>query len=274
MFHSERDNQWSVTVIDVDSGRVRELAPGRLCGWGAPQTDLVPLYGPHWSPGPHRDLELLNVETGRIETVLAADAVKAKYPDWTAAAFGDKPISIFFPVLSPDATRVFFKLATPAGGEARSPQASARQGLICYSLAEHRFLYRADKWGHPSWHCDSRTIVEQAFRLFDSDTGHYRQLPGLPTLYGDHPSVSPDGKLIVTDSRMHVLGGDQKDFAIVLADARGADYFLLKQFDHAGGAESWRRPHPHPVFSPDGRRIYFNVSTGPWTRLMVAALPT
>ena len=36
----------------------------------------VPLYGPHWNPGAHRGLELLNVQTGKIEqTALRADAV-------------------------------------------------------------------------------------------------------------------------------------------------------------------------------------------------------
>jgi WD40-like Beta Propeller Repeat len=28
--------------------------------------------------------------------------------------------------------------------------------------------------------------------------------------------------------------------------------------------------HPHPAFSPDGKRLYFNVSAGQWTRLHVA----
>lgn len=274
VFHGEQAGQWSVTGVDVESGRVHELAPGRLCGWGAPSTHLVPLYGPHWNPGPHRDLELLNAETGTIETVLTADAVKAAYPEWTAAAFGDHPISIFFPILSPDATRVFFKLATPAGGDARSKQASNRQGLICYSLAERRLLYRSDNWGHPSWHWNSQTILNQGFLQFDSSTGDCRQLPGLPTLYGDHSSASPDGNLIVSDTKMHVFGGKPDDWSVVLATANGSHYCLLKTFDNSQGAESWRRSHPHPVFSPDGRRIYYNVSSGPWTRLEVAELST
>jgi Tol biopolymer transport system component len=41
-------------------------------------------------------------------------------------------------------------------------------------------------------------------------------------------------------------------------------------FDNTKGAKSWRRSHPHPSFSADGKRIYYNVSDGSWTRLMVA----
>jgi len=36
------------------------------------------------------------------------------------------------------------------------------------------------------------------------------------------------------------------------------------------GAASWRVSHPHPVFSADGQRIYFNKSNGEFTQLFVA----
>ena len=44
----------------------------------------------------------------------------------------------------------------------------------------------------------------------------------------------------------------------------------MAQFNNAGGAKSWRRSHPHPTFSADGHRIYYNVNDGDWTRLFVA----
>lgn len=268
VFHSERDGEWIVSAIDVANGQVRDLARGWLSGWGQPKADIVPLYGPHWNPGPHRDLELLNVETGEIRTVLKADDVK---PGWLTKAFGDKPASIFFPVLSPDLQRVFFKMAMPAGGDPRSSAASKRLGLVCYHIGEQRFLYDSSRWGHPAWHPDSRTIVETSYHLFDSNTGKSQRLPDLPAPRGDHPSASPDGKLIVTDTTMDAFGGSAKEWGIIVADARGKDYVVLHKFDNSRGATSWRRSHPHPVFSPDGRRIYFNVSSGDWTQLHVAA---
>ncbi len=270
VFHGERDREWFVAVVDVESGTERVLAKGRLAGWGQPHADVVPLYGPHWNPGPHRDLELLNVETGEIRTVVTNDAVKTKYPEWLAKAYGDKPTSIFFPVLSPDQTRVFFKMASSSGGDARSTSASQRQGLVCYSLAEQRFLFLRERWGHPAWHPDKKTIVEMAYTLIDSDTGREHRLPNLPAVRGDHPSASPDGKLIVTDTTMDKFGGDAKEWGIVLANASGTDHVLIHRFDNSRGAASWRRSHPHPIFSPDGRRIYFNVSSGQWTQLFVA----
>lgn len=269
-FHGHREGEWFVGAVEVESGRERILAPGRLKGWGQPNGDLVPLYGPHWNANALRDLQLLNVETGEIQTRLAVGAVREAYPDWFAKSFGDTATSIFFPILSPDAQRVFFKMATPGNGDPRSSAASARQGLVCYSLAERRFLFMRGKWGHPSWQPDSRTITETAFTLFDSNDGAYRRIPGLPSPRGDHPSVSPDGKLIVTDTTMDVFGGDAKEWAIIVADVRGNDWAVVHRFDNSRGASSWRRAHPHPVFSADSRRIYFNVSSTRWTRLLVA----
>jgi hypothetical protein len=269
VYHGERDGNWYVAAVEVETGQVRILARDRLAGWGQPHADLVPLYGPHWNPGPHRDLELLDVQSGEIRTVLKVADVRA---EWLTKAIGDKPASVFFPVLSPDLTRVFFKMATPAGGDTRSKQASTRLGLVCYSLAEKRFLYDNARWGHPAWHPDSRTIVEMNYHLFDSDNGASRQLPGLPSPRGDHPSFSPDGRLIVTDTTLDVFGGDARQWAVIVADARGGDYVVLHKFDNSRGASSWRRSHPHPVFSPDGRRIYFNVSSGEWTQLHVAEI--
>jgi Tol biopolymer transport system component len=270
VFHGQREGEWFTAVVDLDTGKERVLAKNRLAGWGQPNSDLVPLYGLHWEPGKHRDLELVNVATGEIRTVVTNEAVKAAYPDWLAKAYEGRPTSIFFPVLSPDATRVFFKMASASGGDARSKAASQRQGLLCYSLAENRFLLLRERWGHPSWHPDKRTIVEMAYTLIDSDTGRERRLPGLPAVRGDHPSASPDGKLIVTDTTMDRFGGEATDWGIILADARGGQHLLLHQFKNSEGASSWRRSHPHPIFSADGKRIYFNVSQGRWTRLYVA----
>ncbi len=273
VFHNESQGQWAVEGVEVETGERRVLAKDRLSSWGQQQHDVVPIYGPHWNPGPHRDLELLNAATGEIKTVLLADAVKQKYPDMIAKAFGDRPFSIFFPVLSPDLSRVFFKLASPSGGDPRSSAASSRQGLVCYSLAEQRFLFQRSQWGHPAWHPDGKTIVEIANQRFNSDDGSGTRVTGIPVCHGDHPSVSPDGKLVVTDTSMEKFGGKESEWGIVLADARGNDYLILHRFDNSKGAKSWRRSHPHPAWSADSKRLYFNVSDSQWTRLFVAEVP-
>lgn len=272
VFHGERDGQWFVASVDLETGKERVLARDQLSCWGQPHADIVPLYGMHWNPGEHRDLDLLNVATGEITTAVTLAALKAAYPEWWVKSFGDQLPSIFFPILSPDLKRVFFKMALPGNGDPRSKSASARQGLICYSLEEKRFLYMNAKWGHPSWMPDSRHIAEAGNLVYDSNDGAYRRLPELPSCRGDHPSVSADGRLRVTDTTLDKFGGTENEWGIVLADARGGSHVILHRFANNQGARSWRRSHPHPAFSADGKRIYYNVSDGKWTRLFVAEI--
>jgi hypothetical protein len=271
-FHSERDGDWCVTVIDLDTGAERVLTHGQMAGWGQPNADLLPLYGPHWNPGSHRDLDLLNVVTGEKQTVVMVDALKTAYPEWYDRVVGENAASIFFPILSPDLKRVFFKMATALGDDPRSKTASARQGLVCYSLEEKRFLYANDKWGHPSWQPDSRHITEMGNLVYDSNDGNVERLTGLPLFRGDHPSVSPDGRLRVTDTTLENFGGKEGEWGVVVSDALGKDYVIIDRFENGRGASSWRKSHPHPVFSPDGQRLYYNVSSGEWTQLQVAEI--
>ena len=291
VFHGERDGEWFVGCVDLDTAKERILARGQLAGWGQPDADIVPLYSPHWKPGAHPDLDLINVATGEKTTPVTVDALKQAYPEWFAKTFGEQKPSIFFPILSPNLERIFFKMALATGEDPRSTNASARQGLICYSLAEKKFLYMNPKWGHPSWQPDSRHITEMHYTVFDSDDGSVKMNPGMPTkasrakasadgnaapvfamrdVSGDHPSVSPDGKLVVTDTIMTSFDGTRTEWGVVLADTRGTGQIVLHHFDNSHGAKSWRVSHPHPVFSADGKRIYYNVSDGEFTRLHVA----
>lgn len=269
-FHDERNGEWLVAVVDIETGKEQVIARNRLSSWSQPNANVVPVYGLHWDINGFRDLELVDVNTGEARKVLTIDAVKEKYGDWLTKRFGDKPVSIFFPELSPDLKRVFFKVASPGNGNPRSSGASQRLGMVCYDLAEKRFLFVSDTWGHPAWAPDSRTIVEVKNIMIDSDTGKHTVIPGLPGWGSGHPSSSLDAKLIVTDVLMEKLKGPANEWGIVVIDAQGTNYVVINQADGSKGARSWRRPHPHPVFSADNQRIYFNMNSGKWTQLYVA----
>jgi len=277
-FHDLRDEEWIIASVEVGSGEEQVLARGRQLGWGQPDGDVVPVYGPHWDPGEYRDLELLNVRTGEMRTVVTADSVreayaKSPYAQTFRRYFEGRPMSVFFPILSPDRKRIFFKLSTPAGGGFRSSSGSKRYGIVCYDLQRKCFLHMHPKWGHPAWHPDSRRIINmwsQGPVLIDSETGKVEKNTELPPFGGGHPSVSPDGRLFVTDTRVQSPDGSRRLWAVAVGDFATGGCEILHRFDSSQGAKSWRRAHPHPVFSPDGRRIYFNVSSRPWTQLYVA----
>ena len=274
-YHEVRDGRWRVVVVDAETGMPTVTVDDRQIAFGQPDGDLLPIYGSHWKPGPHRDLELLNAATGEVRTVLTADAVEKRYGTWLKQEFDDKPISIFFPVLSPDRSRVFFKIAAGNGGnEFMSKDASHRQGLISYALERNRFLFLREKWGHPAWHPDSSRIIEMGNLLLDAVDGSVTRIPNLPNLRGSHPSISPDGRLMVTDGLTDSpgVGGKSGEWCVMVGDLRGNRHEVLHRFDNTRGAKSWRRSDPHPVFSSDSRRIYFNVSDGDFTQLFVAEM--
>lgn len=268
-FQDRRDGEWLTAVVDVETGEQKVLARGRLLGFSQPSSDVVPLYGPHWNPGPHRDLELANVATGEITTIVTNDAVRQAYPQFIEKHFKSAPTSIFFPELSPDGRRIFFKMSSVRSGDPRRGDASERQGMIVYDIAEKRFLNQFDQWGHPYWHPDSRRIIEFPNVVIDVVAGTTTPIPGVPYFSGSHPSISADGRLLLSDVQLDKVDGKYKDWGVVVADMQGSGYVTLHRFPKEGGATSWRVPHPHPVFSADGKRIYFNLSAGPWTRLHV-----
>ncbi len=270
-FHEVREGRWRVVVVDADTGAETAAVEDRQLAFGQPHGDLLPIYGCHWNPGRHRNLELLDAATGQLRTAVTIDAVQQQYPDWLKTEFGDKPVSVFFPVLSPDQKRVFFKMAAGSGGnEYMSKKASHRQGLITFDLEHGRFLFLRGQWGHPAWHPDSRRILEVGNIWLNADNGATTRIPDLPRLRGCHPAVSPGGRLLVMDGLLDTLGGEPGEWGVVVADARGGRYEVLHRFDNRRGTRSWRRSDPHPVFSADGRRTYFNVSSDDETQLYVA----
>jgi Tol biopolymer transport system component len=160
--------------------------------------------------------------------------------------------------------------AGKGGDNYMAKDASYRQGLVCYDLQESAFVWLQAKWGHPSWHPDSRHIFNTGNLLFDTDTCKNTRIPDLPKLRGSHPSISSDGRLMVTDGVADAVGAKEKEWGILVGDIRDGKWVLLHSFSQSQGAKSWRRSDPHPVFSADGRRIYYNVSDGPYSRLFVA----
>jgi hypothetical protein len=271
-FHEVVDKQWRVVVIDLETRKRMIVAEDRQLGFGQPDGDLLPMYGCHWNPGPHRDLYIWDARTGEVRTALEIEALEAQHGEWLQAQFKGRPTSVFFPVLSPDLKRVFFKVAAGNGGDNyMAKTASVRQGTVVFDLESGRMKWFRQKWGHPAWMSDSRRILEVFGAIFDTETGTQDVIPNWPKspyLRGNHPSTSRDGRLMVSDGMLDAK--NPKEWVIVMGDLRTGERVVLHRFDQSQGAKSWRRSHPHPVFSADGRRIYYNVSDGPFTRLFVA----
>jgi Tol biopolymer transport system component len=270
IYHDNRAGHWQVVAIDVATGKSRVLAMDRQVAFGSATGQWAPVYGCHWNPGPNRNLELVNVVTGEVRVaVKAADVVK-EYGDWMQKKLGSTDMTIFFPVMSHDEKKVFFKVAIPSGGnDFHSMAASKRDGKVVYDLEAGRFVRLLDKWGHPSWTPDDKAIFEYGNYSTDIVTGKTERFA--PSCVSDHPSVSLDGRLFVTDADVTKrYWGNPGDWTVAVVSMQKDDWVVLQIFGNSKGAKSWRHNHPHPTFSADGQRIYYNVNSGPWTTLMVA----
>src|SRR5215216_4716653 len=87
VYHDCRDGRWRVVAVDVATRQEKVLAEDRQLGFGSPAGIFVPIYGCHWNPGPHRDLELVNVVTGEIRTVVQVRDVVQEYKDYVEKTF-------------------------------------------------------------------------------------------------------------------------------------------------------------------------------------------
>ncbi len=271
VYHTLTDGHWSVRAVDVGTKQERVLAVDRQLGFGSATGKYAPVYGCHWNPGPHRNLEMIDVATGEVTTPVTAQQTVGEYGGWIDRKLGSRDLTIFFPVVSPDESKVFFKPCIPGGGDSyKGMSVSKRDGKAIYDLANRKFIRIVESWGHPSWSPDSTGIFEKANVLMDVATGKNRP-PYSPSCFSDHPTLSPDGTVFVTDADVAKRPFGKPGFWAIGVGSTTEDAFVvIDLFDNSQGARSWRHNHPHPVFSADGRRIYYNVNDGPLTRLMVA----
>jgi hypothetical protein len=279
LFHDLRRGEVVCATVDVKTHQERVLAKGRMVSWGQPDSDWAPIYGVHFQPGRYKDVELLNVETGEIRTLVTGKQVRDAFTEQIRELYGEKEISTPFGTLSPDGKLIFFKLSAANDnymplpeGRLRWPRSyqSDREGLVCFDIERSKLLFFRRDWGHPAWDPSSQKFINTPNVMIDAYTGHERPIPDLPKFPGEHLSVSPDGKLFVTDTQLGPFGGAKGEWGVAVCDIRGGNWTMLARFQGSEGATTWRKNHPHPAFSPDGRRIYYNVNRGRYTQLFVA----
>lgn len=273
VYHNLEGGHWSVHAVEVATQKDRLLAMDRQLGFGSATGRWAAVYGCHWNPGAHRDLELIDVATGEITTALTAAETVNAYGDWIEKKLGSRDLTIFFPVLSPDESKVFFKPCVPGGGNSyRGMSVSKREGKAIYDLKNKKFLRIVESWGHPSWTPDSTGIFEKDKTILDVVSGKVRTSLA-PSCFSDHPTISPDGSVFVTDADVTKRPfGQGGKWAIGIGSTTRDEFVVVDVFDNSKGAKSWRHNHPHPAFSSDGQRVYYNVNDGPWTHLMVAEI--
>jgi hypothetical protein len=144
----------------------------------------------------------------------------------------------------------------------RNPGADIRVKALMVAEKDGSGLHYASEFGsHPFWSEGDDTMY--AFETSDGRrymTAH--PVEGGPPerthegLHANHASLSPDGRYLAMDS----FQDPERGMASVwLGDLRTGEETRLAEFD-APDTSGVTGTHPHPVWSRDGRHIYFNAA--------------
>ena len=112
--------------------------------------------------------------------------------------------------------------------------------------------------GHEHWSADgkglyfikyiSATVLPKGVWYCDIESGEARSVASGGAYW--HVGVSPDGNRLAADTQ---VPGEQSD--VVLIDQKAGTEIPMVR-----GKTNWKHPcHPHPVFSPDGKKVCFTM---------------
>ena len=126
--------------------------------------------------------------------------------------------------------------------------------------------YLSEVGQHPMWFFDDALLSyvrQPGFNHYENPSAQYVTIhpvdgsPGYPLVenaIGNQGSVSPDGKYFVTDVFDWPEPGTH---AVSLYEVESDDYRVLIR-SKGGPGDTKNNMHPHPSWSRDGNRIYFN----------------
>lgn len=274
VFHRDRgDGQANTSAHQVPciapvsgNGEVRELTelPGRLIRMVCADGEHALAFAMDSVPGP--TIERINLRTQSSDVIITAAEAVQHLPDSLLKPGWQHHFS--HPVFNHDESRLFFKLmhSPPDGGFTKTSFCA----FFVMDLPEgHVRCLGNDISGHPSWLPDGDHILNMRHPRdgsdnrwlvsVDSRTGEYERVIDAPLEGPIHPSMSPNGRWIVTDS----FTSDGKNCPIYLISTEtGAVTELVRlPYEFKGGRREKsdiQRANPHPVWSHSGSQVLAN----------------
>ncbi|MCC5829381.1 MAG: hypothetical protein JJU36_08035 [Phycisphaeraceae bacterium] len=219
-----------------------------------------------------QSLELWKPGTGGKSTLLTAEAALALHP-WQDRVPVEHT-NLMNAKWSPDARRWFVVFTTEVYLRTRQDsQTPYVKALYVGDLDGSPVRYLCEFSHHPMWTPDGRGIIayvragsSQDLVRFDLDNGQGRVL--LADVPGVHASLDRSGQRLVTD----IHDPDRQRANVVLIDLSTNTSTVLAEgrhdrFDHRTGT------HPHPQWSRDEQRIFFNMADTGQPQLYAAQVP-
>lgn len=248
-------------VVELDSGDSFDL-PHTLRSYCEP-TGVGAMIGGGGGHGATRDLtrlqtlRLWNSGTGEIRTRLTAECAHAVHPQ--RDRFEPDRSNFQNAKFSPDGSRVFIVFGTEVyrnmGGDRAYPRIKC---LLLMSTEGDDVTYLGEFGHHPMWTPDGSGIIAHVIddgvqNLLRYPLDGSPPQPFLQNQPGIHASLDRAGRRLVTDVF------DEETARIALVDVPTGRERTLAEGPHAV-RDHIRGCHPHPQWSRDEGRIFFNMA--------------
>jgi hypothetical protein len=295
------NNQGVCVQIDLETGKRRaysgpmyHIAPDESCvigfpldiinatqrGYGVPETPVARKL----KPGAAADEGLwrTDLETGRTTLLLSLADMAEKVPN--IEKFSRGTFYFFHSKFNHQNTRIMqvVRCLIPGGG--------------AKGWNPHLFTFKTDgsdirqavshaQWApgghHPNWHPDGEHLIMNLkpdgktlrFCQFRYDGKDFRVLSE-KRLGSGHPSITPKGDFLVTDSYPHEpVALENGEVPIRLFSVPGdEEEMICSVFTFGGTSEGTLRCDPHPAWSRDYRKVCFNGAPGGMRQVFIADL--
>lgn len=266
VFSSPGEGPATSAVVPVGGGPPREV-PGAV-RMVHPQGSLALA-----SPGRPADAVcLIDLERGQARRLLGVDDALAVHPE---ADRIEKPEVLIFmnSKWSPDGGR-FLTVFNNEGYRRRHPELRRVKSLLVADADGSGLQYLKEFGHHPMWSPDGAFVHSYDRRdgggqdLVAQPLGGQEAQAMLRGALGVHGTLSPGGQRLITDVYDWPEAGRA---AILRYDLTTGDYDVLVRValpdtTHRTGC------HPHPVFSRDRKRVYFNSTESGVPRLYAIEL--
>jgi len=269
----------NATLVDLESDDRQEL-PYAIRSYSEAR-EVGAMIGGGGGHGATKDLSrvqtlrLWDAQSDAIRTRLTAEQAHAIHPQHDR--FEPDKTNFQNAKFSPDGSHLFVVFGTEVyRNSAKDPDYPSIKCLLLMRTDGEEVAYLSEFGHHPMWMPDGSAIV--AFeRDRERETQHLMRYPldgsapemFLENLPGIHATLDRAGRRLVTDVFAHQLAGKAR---IMLVDVATGERQTLaegvhEQADHLTGS------HPHPQWSRDESRIFFNMADTGVPQLYAVRLP-